>query len=130
MLDLSTIEANQLDQDRGAEIELMHPATGELSGLKLTLAGPDSATQKRAKVEMADALADLADPDGYVSAEVREKAAVQSLASCVIRWDVSLDGEPLACEHKHIVRLLSVPWVREQVDAFAGNRVAFMKGLA
>lgn len=130
MLDLSAIEANQLDQDRGAEIELQHPATGEPTGLKLTLAGPDSATQKRAKVELADSLADLADAEGHVSAEAREKAAIASLAKCVIRWDVSLDGEQLACEHKHIVRLLSVPWVREQVDAFAGNRAAFMKGLA
>lgn len=128
MKDFDDILANVEDQDRGAEMELRNPATGEPTGLKLTLAGPDSLTQRRSRLQMSDELAELARADGTVSAEEREKAAIASLARCVLRWQIIQSGKELACNHANIVRLLSVAWVREQVDAFAGNRANFMAG--
>ncbi|KQU81278.1 hypothetical protein ASD00_35170 [Ensifer sp. Root31] len=128
MKDLDDILANVEDQDRGAEMELRNPATGEPLGLKLTLAGPDSLTQRRSRLQMSDELAELARADGTVSAEEREKASIASLARCVLRWEIVQAGQPLSCTHGNIVRFLSVAWVREQVDAFAGNRAHFMAG--
>ncbi|QRY66543.1 hypothetical protein JVX98_19295 [Ensifer sp. PDNC004] len=126
MKDLDDILANVEDQDRGAEMQLRNPATGELTGLMLTLAGPDSLTQRRSRLQMADDLADLAQADGTITAEVRERVAIASLARCVLRWKVMQGGVELPCSHTHIIRVLSVPWVREQVDAFAGDRTKFM----
>ncbi|MDW9772722.1 hypothetical protein GOA89_13170 [Sinorhizobium meliloti] len=128
MKDFDDILANVEDQDRGAEVELRNPATGEPTGLKLTVAGPDSLTQRRSRLQMSDELAELARADGTVSAEEREKAAVASLARCVLSWQIVEGGKELTCTHANIVRLLSVAWVREQVDAFAGNRANFMAG--
>lgn len=126
MKDLDDILANVEDQDRGAEMELRNPVTGALTGLKLTLAGPDSLTQRRSRLQMADDISDLAHADGTISAEVRERAAIASLARCVLRWQVKQGGDELPCSHANLLRVLSVPWVREQVDAFAGDRTKFM----
>lgn len=126
MNDLDDILANVEDQDRGAEMELRNPATGEPTGLKLTLAGPDSLTQRRSRLQMSDEIAELMCADGSVSAEERERATIASLARCVLRWDVRQSGQPLSCSHANVVRFLSVAWVREQVDAFAGDRAKFM----
>ncbi|WP_202881064.1 hypothetical protein [Sinorhizobium medicae] len=125
MKDLDDILANIEDQDRGSEMELRNPATGQPTGLKLTVAGPDSLTQRRSRLQMSDELAEIARADGTVSAEEREKAAIASLARCVLRWKVVHGGRELPCTHANIVRLLSVAWVREQVDAFAGDRANF-----
>jgi hypothetical protein len=113
------------DADRGAVLELRHPVSGAPTGMKLTLAGPDSRHQRNARLIMADELAELARADGTISAEAREKATVSTLARCILHWDISEDGEALPLTHAHAVRLLSVAWVRQQADAFADNRANF-----
>ncbi|WP_428428228.1 hypothetical protein [Pararhizobium sp.] len=122
----STVE----DCDRGAELELLHPVTNVPTGLKMTLAGPDSETQRRARLTMLDRIGELAMADGRVSAEHREAESIAMLARCVLRWDIAQDGQPLPLTHDNAVRLLSVSWVREQADAFAGTRANFIKGAA
>lgn len=122
-MDFRDIISNCIDQDNGAELVLVDPVTGEPTDMKLIIAGPDSATQRRARLAMVDELAELADEDGKVSAENREKASIAMLARAVLRWDIRLDGEALPFEHQNVVRLLSTgTWVREQVDGFAGSR--------
>lgn len=113
------------DADRGAELELRHPVTTLPTGLKLTLAGPDSRIQRSAKLMMADEAAEIARADGTVSAEDRERAAIAQLARCVIRWEIVQDGDALPLNHANAVKLFTVPWVREQADLFAGNRANF-----
>lgn len=125
-MQLSDIEAEAQDQDRGHEFELRHPETGEGTGIKLRIVGPDSATQGRARLQMADDLAAMADDDGRVNAANREKARLNCLARCVVGWDVQEDGQPLPFNHANVLRLLKAAvWVQAQVDAFAGDRHAF-----
>jgi hypothetical protein len=125
--DLADIYGNAEDQDRGAELELRDPVTGKPTGLKMTIAGPDSDTQRRARLKMVDELA-AASVEGLVSAEAREAAAIAFLARCVIRWDVQHDGTAIPLTHQAACRLFGVTWVREQVDGFASNRAAYRKG--
>lgn len=126
-MQLNDILANVEDQDRGRELDLINPATGAATGIKFRIAGPDSDTQKRARLKLVDELAELADSDGHVSAENREKARTNSLARCVLGWEISEDGKPVPFNHANVVRVLrAAAWVREQVDAFAGDRRAFM----
>lgn len=125
-MDLTDIIADAQDQDRGRDFDLVDPVTGKPTGISLRIAGPDSATQARARLQMVDDLAEMADETGRVSAAMREKARINSLARCVLGWDVKEDGEPVPFNHANVVRFLrAATWVQAQVDAFASDRAAF-----
>lgn len=128
-MQLNDILSDAEDQDRGRWFDLRDPVTGEATGIRLRLAGPDSATQARARLKMVDELAEAADDEGRVSAEAREKCRLNSLARCVLGWEIEEDGAPVPFTHKNVVRLLrAAAWVHAQVDAFAGDRAAFREG--
>lgn len=125
-MDLNDILADAQDQDRGREFELADPVTGKPTGIKLRIAGPDSATQARARLQLVDDLAEMADADGRVSAVNREKARMNCLARCLLGWDVTEDGEPVPFSHANVLRLLrAAVWVQAQIDSFASDRAAF-----
>lgn len=124
-MDLSEIIANIADQDRGRECELVDPVTGDPTGIKLWIVGPDSKTAHDARIAMTDELVERARSDGTVSAEDRERARLNCLARLVTKWDITEDGKPVPFAHKHVLRLLAVSWVEAQVDAFASNRTHF-----
>ncbi|MDB6179546.1 hypothetical protein PAF17_18915 [Paracoccus sp. Z330] len=129
-MQLNDILAEAQDHDRGRDFDLLDPVTGKATGITLRIAGPDSATQARARLQMMDDLADMADGEGRVSATNREKARVNSLARCVLGWDVKEDGEPVPFTHANVVRLLrAATWVQAQIDSFASDRVAFRGGI-
>ena len=94
-MELNEIASLTADQDRGRWFELHDPVDGTPTGIRLRIAGPDSETQRRARLALADELADLADGDGRVSAEAREKARLNSLARCVLGWEITEDGQPV-----------------------------------
>lgn len=121
---LEDILANVADQDRGKEFELADPVTGEPTGIKLWIVGPDSETAHRARLALSDELADMADHEGRVSADNREKARLNCLARHVQRWEIEEDGKPVPFSHKAVLRLVRVQWVQDQVDAFAADRAA------
>lgn len=123
-MDLSEIAAGVADQDRGAWLELADPVSGVPIGIRFRLAGPDSETQARARLKLADELADL---DGRVTAEQRERARIACLARCVLAWEIEEDGQPIPFSHKNVTRVLRLAlWLQEQVDAFAADRRNFM----
>jgi hypothetical protein len=130
-VDLSDALANIDDQDRGRWLDVMNPWTGEPTGFRFKLSGPDSRVQKRARVLMMDDLAEAAKPDGTVAYEAREAARIACLARCVLDWEMAEGGAPLPLSHKAIVRVLTdVHWLQLQVDAFAGDRTAFRPEVA
>lgn len=125
-MELNDILADAQDQDRGRDFDLLDPVSGKPTGITLRIAGPDSATQARARLQMTDDLAEAMDGDGRVSAADREKARLNSLARCVLGWDIREDGEAIPFNHANVLRLLkSALWVQEQVDRFAYDRAAF-----
>lgn len=123
---LSEIEHNAEDQDRGAWLDLADPWTGRPTGIRLRIAGPDSATQGRAQLALADELAAALDEAGRVSAEERETARLRCLARCVLAWEVTEEGKPVPFNFGNVLRLLrAAKWVQAQVDAFAADRRRF-----
>lgn len=129
-MQLNDIFADAQDQDRGREFELADPVTGTPTGIKLRIAGPDSATQNRARLQLSDDLSEIADQDGRVSAENREKLRIKSLAACVLGWEIEEDGEPVPFSQSNVIRLLqAASWVQAQVDDFASSRAAFRGGV-
>ena len=115
-----------VDQDRGRELELASPVTGEPTGIKLWIVGPDSDTARKAQLALADELADVADADGRVTAEQRERARLNCLARHVLRWDINEADQPVPFSHQNVVRLLRVNWVQAQVDSYAADRRNFI----
>lgn len=125
-MQLNDILAEAQDHDRGRELELADPVTGKPCGITLRIAGPDSETQHRARLQFTDELAAMADADGRVTARDREKARLNMLARCVLGWEITEDGQPVPFTHANVLRLLNAAlWVQVQVDAFAADRAAF-----
>jgi hypothetical protein len=128
MLRPDDVFQNSEDQDAGRELHLVDPFTGQPSGIVLVLAGPDSATARRARIALADRLAEMADHDGRVSAEHRATARQEALLALIIRgFAIDGDGKNETVSHLPIARdtvrrLVSTPWVEEQADAFAADR--------
>lgn len=126
MLTISQIEANAEDQDRGRWCDLVDPFTGGPIGIRLLIAGPDSATQAAAQLKLADELAAELDETGRVSAVARDAARVRCLARCIIGWDAQEDGKPVPFSFANVLRLLRASkWVQAQADAFAADRRRF-----
>lgn len=124
-MQMRDILGNAVDQDRGRQFELVDPFDGKPTGLKFHVAGPDSETARRAQIALADELAELADADGRVNAENREKARLHCLAKHVLRWEVEEDGKPVPFTTTNLLAVLRVQWVQQQVDAFAADRRNF-----
>ncbi|MGA1804434.1 hypothetical protein [Rhizobium sp. HT1-10] len=123
VIGLDDVLGNVADQDRGRELMVIDPWTGQPTGMRFRIAGPDSDVQHRARIQMMDELAEAARPDGTVSAEARETARINCLAKCVLLMEVEEEGKPLALSHKNIIRILRAgTWIQAQVDAFAGDR--------
>lgn len=130
-MNLSDIANIAEDQDRGRWLDLLDPYDGKPVGIRLLIAGPDSMVQARARLKLADELAEMADDEGRVSAENRETARLRNLARCVIGWEASEDGQPVPFGFDAVLRLLKAGrWVQEQVDDFAGSRRGFASGVA
>lgn len=125
-MDLSAILANAEDQSKGRWLDLLSPWTGGQTGIRFLIAGPDSDIQARARVRMVDDLSDVTNDEGRIQAADREKVRLNSLARCVIGWEITEDGKPVPFNHLNVVRVLkSAAWVQAQVDAFAADRRAF-----
>lgn len=123
---LEEIHSNLIDQDRGRWLDVLDPWEGQKVGLRLLVAGPDSATQNRSRIAMMDELSVAADVDGRASFEARERARINSLARCVLAWEIDPTfGLDAKCSHAAVVKILQVAWLQQQVDAFAGDRTHF-----
>lgn len=125
-LDLAAVRDNAADQERGRWFDLMHPVAGVETGIRLRIAGPDSATQRRAQLALADRLAELADDRGRVSAKHRETARQEALAAVILDWEATEAGEPVPFSTANVLRLIrAARWVEAQIDFFAADRIAF-----
>lgn len=129
-MQLNDVEAFAADQDRGAWLDLANPITGKSTGMRVLVAGPDSATQARARLALVDDLTAATDFEGRVSAHDRELARLHNLARCVLGWELLSESAPVPFSFANVVRLLRAgTWVQAQIDAFAADRRAFVPGV-
>jgi hypothetical protein len=127
-MELNDIRAMTADQDRGRWFDILDLVTGKATGIRVKLAGPDSEVQNRARLRLADDLGEVADAQGRVTAEARERCRIDSLARCVLAWEISEDGTPVPFTHAKVVRLLKAgSWVQAQIDPFAADHAVFLE---
>ncbi|CEG09474.1 hypothetical protein BN961_02900 [Afipia felis] len=123
MSDLAHVDNLVAEQDRGADLAIVHPVTGDKLDVVLTIAGPDSATARRARLQFSDELVAFRH---HPPAEEMERIEVERLARLVIAWKATRDGKPVEFNFTNVVRLLnSARFVREQVEAFSQKREAY-----
>ena len=127
-MDLSEILAAADDQGKGRWFDLLHPVDGRPVAVKLRIAGPDSRVQAEAMALMTDELAEAAAFDGRVRGVDREECHRRFLARCVVDWQAAEGGKPVPFGFAAVVKLLSVAWVKAQVDTFAAARALYFKG--
>jgi len=123
----------------GSKMELTHPVTGAVltqtdgRAVSITLAGEDSegyrharraATNRRLKSQQSGRRL-------QVSAEELENDALEMLVGCTVAWDgISLGDQadlPFSSDNARVI-YKRLPWLREQAEAFIGDRANFMKG--
>lgn len=122
-MQLSDIENNARDQERGVWCELADPWTGKPTGIRLRMAGPDSQTAARAALTLADELAAALDETGRIPAAEREAARLRALAAHVLDWEAAEDDKPVPFAFANVLRLLrAAKWVQAQVDGWAADR--------
>ena len=127
-MDLNEIVKSTSAQDAGSEFELLDPVRGEPTGIKLTVAGPDSEIQRKARFEMEKEIGRQSSRRGGLTPEVREQIMDEFFASVVLGWNAKENGKPVPFSKEAFLRLLKAgTWVRGQVDIFAGDRGPYFK---
>lgn len=107
-------------QDRGAELTIKHPVTGEATSITLVVAGPDSETARRSRLQYDDELfAFRSRPD----AATLERMYLDRLARLVVSGNL---GDGVKFTFSNVVKFLTEhQYARDQLDAFANSRAPY-----
>jgi hypothetical protein len=133
-------EISEFETTDTADMPLKNPKTGKqvmLPGGKapatITLAGRDSEIYRKISRDLANKRAEAARAAGsndfQPSDEDLESEALDLLTALTIGWNgISANKEPFPFSVENARKLYErLPWLREEVDRFVGNRANFMK---
>lgn len=119
-IDLASLDT-QAACEQGAELELLHPATGQPLGVYLTLAGVDSRTHRQSLAFLAERRLKRRS----VTPDDLRGEDVEVAARCTLGWrGVRIDGKEVAHSLDIFERF---PWIREQAVAFIGDRSQYLR---
>ena len=135
-MDLSALDTSKA-AEQGAKLHLRHPTedypitdNGKKDGqpVTITLIGADSETFRRFSQSQMDRRLKAASKRQYTSAAAEEDAT-DLLVACTVGWgNIELDGKDLPFSKENAKLLYDrLPWVKEQVGAFIGERANFLK---
>ncbi len=133
-MDLSNIDIDKF-AEAGAVMELEHPATGDVllhegAPITITVLGTDSKTWRNKQREyQRQRIAKMSRSKKNVDLLISDEDACNLLAECTIDWTgIIVDGKAIKFSKDAAVDLYSkYNWIREQVDAFIGDRANFLK---
>lgn len=127
-IDLAKFDKLAENQEKGADVAILGPDGKTPLGFSIRVAGPDSEKQRKAVETLQNeqlAREDLTE----LTAEDIGLRRVRGLAMSIISWDeFQLDGQPYKLTVENATKLFQrFPFIREQVEAKAGKRAAFLK---
>lgn len=122
--DLSHLDDLVETQDRGADLTIVHPVTGEpMPEIVLTIAGPDSDVARRARIKFDDETLAFR---GRPPADELDRMYVERLARCVVGCKMTRGGKDVPFSFTEVVKLLTTfQFIREQAEAFSQSRTAY-----
>jgi len=120
-MDLSNIKAAE------RVLEIMHPATGEATGVKLMLRPPTDPKVDAVRRRLINSM--LAKKTQKQTADSMEADSIALLSATVadieFTGDALWNGEKPAFSAALVKEMLSVVWLRKQVDEAVGDTEAF-----
>jgi len=123
MLDLATLRTQR------AQMEILHPKTGEAVGLRLELLPPDSPEIKAKVRTLRDAVMHKARRNVPVSSADTERNSVELCSVAVVGWEWhgegTWNGEKPSFNRATLAEMLAVDWLRQQVDDYLGDQKNF-----
>ena len=125
---MATFDLAALEQDDTAEIQLVHPSTGDEIGAVATVYGQDSdicrAEQRKAEAKYTEY--SRRNRGKFMPPEDREKLDKTKIVACTKSiTGLSYKGEPLTDVADIFARF---PWIQEQVTQGVMERANFIKG--
>jgi len=132
-MDLSKLSLTTASEE-GVRMELYHPVT-EVSfdpPIYFTVVGVDSERYQKAQKDLMNKRLKKAQARNRIrfqaTAEELEQDNIELLARCILSWEnIEWEGEAIKCNFENAKKLLSVQWIREQVDLFIGDRANFLQ---
>lgn len=125
--DLSSYKASALDT---AEIEITHPQTGENLGVKIRVMSVDSDEYRKEAMRLQnESMRYYRKNRGKTTAERIAQEALDLLVAVTVGWEgVEENGQPLPFSKDNCRRVYTeIPFIKEQVDEFVGDRRNFIK---
>lgn len=142
VLDIGAIDTIAAS-DAGADIELLHPTSGEATGVFVTILGKHSTTFRdivrervNHRVKKESYAARRGKPLDPRTAEQVEAEAIDLIVACTVGWhtgdkaaqSIPFNGEELPFNHANAKRVFTERlWVREQIDNAIGDLENFIK---
>lgn len=129
MFDISTFET--FDFDQVSDLEIMHPVTGQPTGLVVGVRSYRSESVKAVQRRLGNAaiLANKKNPKRAGTIEEVEEKTNEIVAAAVARWNMKDSGKDIPATPESVMKIISQPrffFIAEQIDARADEDARFM----
>lgn len=119
--------ANIVNYDQLFELELLHPATEQPTGIKFQIRSSGSEAAKQVARHHLDKNIERRAKNKLVQSVSLEKETLESAAACIASWDWGTNefkGEKIGTEFsmKKAIEVLGIDWIYTQVTA-AANKI-------
>lgn len=127
--DLAQFET--FDFEQVSELEIMHPVTGQPTGLVVGVRSYRSETVKRVQRRLSNAaiLASKKNPRKAGTVEEVEEKANELIAASVAHWNMKDGGKDVPADAERVITIISqakYAFIAEQIDARADDDARFM----
>lgn len=119
------------DFEQVSELEIMHPVTGQPTGLMVGVRSYRSETVKRLQRRLGNAaiIANKKNPKRAGTVEEVEEKTNEIVAVAVAHWNMTNNGQPVPATAEAVMSVISQPkffFIAEQIDARADEDARFM----
>ncbi|WNZ59904.1 hypothetical protein QEG98_28280 [Myxococcus sp. MxC21-1] len=126
----AAFDIGSLQRSDTTTVEILHPVSGDATGMKVVVHGVDSPTYREADRALRNRRLHKLQHSGRASkltAEDTDKDGLELLVRCTAAWEgFRENGEPLPCTKDNARRVYEEhPWLRRQVDAAVTDAASF-----
>lgn len=125
--DLASYRTSKMDT---ATVEITDPISGEFTGIRITVASPDSAKYRQISMKIQNEQLTYAMKNkGKTSAERLANNALEVLVGATVAWEgITEGGKELPCTPENVRKVYEeVSFIKDQIDEFLGDARNFFK---